>query len=191
MAIPSRTTAETLVWQGHATQPYDAPMYRIGRRGLNVQDATDDLDPGELSRMVNVVSKYGGTLDVRPGQTALGTVGGARTHSMFRLNDPAAAAFARFAGNDARLERGTTGAFANVDTGYSGDPLTFAGVNMPLTGASYVVIGDRTRNRKISRTGAVEAYGIPPGVLTSTNITARPTRSLVTFLAGDSDGNFR
>jgi hypothetical protein len=190
MAIPDRPTAESLVWPGHAPQPYDMPMYRIGRRGLNVQDAIDDLDPGELSRMVNVVSKYGEPLTVRTGQTALATTaGGERVHSLFRLNDPAAGAFARFAGSNANLFRGTTGALTNVDSGYSGDPLSFCGVNMPLSGTPYVVIGDRSRNRKISRTGAVEVYGIPPGVLTSTALLGQSRKEICTFDAADPNGS--
>jgi len=187
MAIPDRQTAETLVWPGHPTAVYEMPMYRVGRRGLNIQDAIDDLDPGELSRMVNVVSKSGEPLAVRLGQTGLATTAGVeRVHSLFRLNDPAASTFTRVAGSAANLFRGISGALTNVDSGYSGDPLTFAGVNMPLSGAPYVFIGDRTRNRKISRTGAIETIGLAPGVLTSTALTARPGKILATFTAGDA-----
>lgn len=187
MAIPDRQTAETLVWPGHATAVYECPQYRVGRRGLNVQDAIDDLDPGELSRMVNMVSKYGEPLSTRAGQTALATTSaGQRVHSLFRLNDPNAGLFARFAGSSTDLYRGTTGALTLVDSGYSGDPLTFCGVNMPLSGTPYVVMGDRTRNRKISRTGAVEVYGIPPGVLTSTSLTPRPQKFIAEFDVADN-----
>lgn len=187
MAIPDRATAEPQVWPGHAPVPsYETPMYQIGRKGLNLVDGIDTLDPQELSRMVNVFSVYGGPLTVRPGETALGTTAGVeRIHSLFRLNDPGAGAFARFAGSNANLFRGTTGAFANVDSGYSGDPLTFTGVTMPLSGTPYVIVSDRSRQRKINRTAAVEAFGIPPGVLTSTALLAAQQKSICDFTAAD------
>lgn len=187
MAIPDRQTAETQVWPGHSPVPsYETPMYHIGRKGLNLVDGIDNLDPQELSRMVNVFSVYGGPLQVRPGQTALGTTTGVeRIHSLYRLNDPGASAFTRLAGSNANLFRGTTGAFANVDSGYSGDPLTFCGVTMPLSGTPYAIIADRSRQRKISRTGAIETFGIPPGVLTSTALLAAKQKSICDFTAAD------
>lgn len=188
MAIPDRSTAETQVWPGHAPVPsYETPMYQIGRKGLNLVDGIDTLDPQELSRMVNVFSVYGGPLTVRPGETALGTTAGVeRIHSLFRLNDPGASAFARFAGSNANLFRGTTGAFTNVDSGYSGDPLTFTGITMPLSGTPYTIVSDRSRQRKISRTGAIEVFGIPPGVLTSTTLLGQSRKDICLFEVGDA-----
>ena len=148
-------------WPGHAPDPFLTPLYRIGRRGLNLARPLDQLDPTELSRMVNLRALYGNALEVRPGETALGTTTGAdNVHSLFRLNDPANSAFARFAGSNTALYRGTTGAFTSIDSGYSGDPLTFCGVTLPLTGLPFVFIGDRTKNRKADRTNPVQTIGL-------------------------------
>ena len=183
---PTRPTSEIQVWPGHSPVPtWECPMATIGRKGLNLVDGIDDLDAQELSRMNNVMSTYGSPVWVRPGQTALGTTTAARVNALYRLNDPNASAFARFAGVGTALYRGTTGAFSSVDTGYSGDPLTFCGISMPLSGAPYVAIGDRTRNRKISRTGSIELYGIPPATLTSTAVNGANTLDIALFDAAD------
>lgn len=185
--VGARASSDPQVWPGHApVPPYETPMYLIGRKGLNLVDAIFDLDVQELSRMVNVTSTYGSPLTVRPGQTGIGTTAAARVHSLFRLNDPNASAFTRLAGVSTDLYRGTTGAYASVDSGYSGDPLTFTGVNMPLSGTPYAVISDRSRQRKISRTGAIEVFGIPPAALTSTALVTQPLfTSIADFAASD------
>jgi hypothetical protein len=192
MAIPSRPTAETQVWSGQPTQPpFETTWLRVGRRGLNLQDALDTLTPEELAIQVNLVSRYGGNLEVRPGQTGVGTTAGVeKVHSLFRLNDPAASAYVRLAGSATSLYRGTTGAFgASLDTGYSGDPLTFTGVSMPLAGTPYVFISDRSRMRKVARTGAVSVIGLPAATLTSTALAAQASKYIATFDAADPNGS--
>jgi len=162
-------------------------MRRIGRRLLNLTKPLTDLDPEELSRAINVRCLTGGPLEVRPGETALGTTTGTdNVHSLFRLNDPANSAFARLAGSATALYRGTTGAFTSVDTGYSGDPLTFCGVTLPLTGLPFVFIGDRNKMRKIDRTNAIQTIGLGDGALTSTALGTQLNISIAQFQLSDS-----
>lgn len=170
MAIPGRPTSEIQTSQGHSPVPaYETPMYRVGRKGLNLVDAIDDLDPQELSRSSNLRSTYGGVLEVRPGQTALGTTAGTdRVHSLVRLNDPGAGTFTRLAGSSTTLYRGQSGALTLIDSGYSSDPLTFAAASAPLTGVPYMFIGDRLRNRKVNRTGAVATIGLSAPTVVAT-----------------------
>lgn len=156
-------------------------MPLIGRRGINLVAGKDQLELEELSRSLNMVSRYGSPLYVRPGQTVLGTTTTEEVHSLARLNDPNSSAFTRLAGVGTVLYRGTTGAFASIDTGYSGDPLTFCPVSMPLSGEPYMAIGDRTRNRKISRTGAIELFGIPPAVSCTTVLGSAAFLSIAEF----------
>lgn len=162
-------------------------MYRVGRKGLNLVAAIDDLDPQELSRSVNVRSTYGAPLEVRPGETALATTAGTElVHTIFRLNDPAASSFTRLAGSTTKVYRGQSGALTLIDSGYSGDPLTFAAANMPLSGTPFVFIGDRSRNRKVDRTNAVSVIGLPPGGLISTVLQAQARQEIAAFDASDS-----
>lgn len=187
MSEPTRPTVESQVWPGHAPVPtFETPLILAGRKGIDLVSAVDEIEAEALLRELNLRSRFGGYLEVRPGMTALGTTAAAtRIHSLFRLNDPAASAFARFGGGNANLFRGTTGAFTNVDSGYSGAPLSFCGVNMPLSGTPYVFIGDPSRNRKIARTGAIDVIGIPPAALTSTALVAASSKTIALFAAGD------
>lgn len=147
-------------WPGFDPDAFELPMIRVGRKGLNLVDAIDDLDLEELSRAVNVISRNGQPLEIRAGQTALATTSGTdHVHSLVRLNDPANSSFTRLAGSATNIYRGQSGALTLVDSGYSGDPLTFAAATSPTTGVPYVFVGDRTRNRKIARTGVNEAIG--------------------------------
>lgn len=182
---PPRPSADSLVWPGQAPTLYETPLSRIGRRGVNLQDALDDLDPSELSRMVNVVSRYGGALAVRPGQAPLGTTTPGYLHRLFRLNDPLDSTFARFAGLGTTLWRGTTGAFTQIDTGYSGDPLTFTGVNMPRGQDPSVFITDRSRMRKVTRTGAVEPIGLAPATAPTLALQGQSRVNIAEFDASD------
>ena len=187
MAIPERPTAEQQVWPGHAPVPsWDTPTTTIGRKGLNLVSALDDLDVSELSRMVNVVSQQGGLLYTRLGQTALATTaGGQRVHSLYRINDPVASTFTRLAGSNTDLYRGQSGALALIDSNYSGDPLTFAGVNLPLTGLPYVFIGDRLKMTKVARTGGIDTIGLGDALLTATALGTQLNVSIAAFDAGD------
>lgn len=187
MAIPSRPTAESQTQPGHAPVPaYETPMYRVGRKGLNLVKAIDDLAPEELSRSLNMRSLYGGMLETRPGQTALATTTGTdRVHSISRLNDPAASSFTLLAGSSTNVYRGQTGALTLIDSNYSGDPLTFVAANMPLTGTPFTFIGDRSRNRKVDRTNAVAIIGLPPGGIISTAMIGQSRQEIATFDASD------
>lgn len=181
MAIPERPTVEGQEWPGTRPTPsYETAMTRVGRKGLQLVKAIDDLDPQELSRMSNLRSLQGGMLEVRPGQTALATTTGTdRVHSITRLNDPAAGSFTRLAGSNTTLYRGQSGALTLIDSGYSGDPLTFAAVSARLTGVPFVLIGDRTRNRKVARTGAVKPIGVSAPTVVATFGPATHNQTLI------------
>lgn len=183
---PARPSDESHVWPGHDTTLYETPMFAVGRSGANLQDALDQLEPTELSRMVNVVSRYGSPLQVRAGQAGVGTTQGGYLHRLFRLNDPQDSSFARLAGLGTTLFRGTTGAFTLIDSGYSADPLTFTGVTMPRGNEPYVFVSDRIRMRKVTRTGVVEEIGIPPGILSTVVVNAQLQKTICHFDAADS-----
>ena len=183
---PPRLSAESLQWPGADTMLYETPMYRVGRKGANLQDALDDLDPSELSRMVNVVSRYGERLTTRFGQAPVGTTQQGYLHRLFRLNDPQDSTYARLAGLGTTLWRGTTGAFTQIDSGYSSDPLTFTGVNMPRGNTPYVFVTDRIRMRKVTRTGSVELIGIAPAAVPAVVLIGQSRKDIALFLASDT-----
>lgn len=174
-------------WQGFDPTPYETPLRRIGRAGCILARSIDQLLPEELSRMVNLRSLYGRYTEVRPGETALATTTGTdNVHSLTRLNDPANSSYTRLAGSNAAVYRGQSGALTSVDTGYSGDPLTFCPVTLPLTGLPFMFIGDRSKMRKIDRTNAVQTIGLGNGLLTSTALGSQLSISVCQFQASDA-----
>lgn len=188
MALPDRPTSDKQTDLGTEPTPaFETPMYRIGREGLNLLKAIDDLSAGELARMSNVRSIAGEPLTVRPGQTALATTTDSdRINALFRLNDPHDSTFARLAGSSTNLYRGTSGAFTLIDSNYSSDPLTFAAASSPLSGSPFVFIGDRARNRKVDRTNAVKPIGLPPGGIISVTLSGQSRKDIVLFEASDT-----
>lgn len=186
MSDPIRPTTETQAWPGHAAaEHYETPMYGVGKKGVNLQDALADLAPEELSRMVNMVSRYGEALTTRLGQTAVGSTQQGYLHRLFRINDQQDSSFARLAGLGATLWRGTTGAFTLIDSNYSSDPLTFTAVNMPKGQTPYVLVTDRMRMRKVTRTGSVEEIGIRPAAQPVVSLIGQSLKTIATFTTSD------
>ena len=164
-------------------------MFGLGRKGLNLVKPLTDLVPEECAQLLNLVSRNGSALTTRAGQTALATTSGVESvHSPFRLNDPGATTFTRLAGSSTGLYRGQSGPLTLVDSGYSGDPLTFAGLTVPLAGTPRVAISDRSRQRVIDRTGTIQPFGIPPAVLTSTTLGTQLEKEICQFEAADPNG---
>jgi len=149
--------------------PFDTVILRLGQDGLNIKKSLDVLSLTEASRLVNVVPVLGGQLFTRPGQTSLATAAGTH-HSMARLNDPQAATFTRLFGVGTTLQRGQSGALNNIDTGYSGNPLTMIPFRPPLSGQSYMYIADSLRMSKVNRTDARLPIGLPKPTTPTTSI---------------------
>jgi len=138
----------------------------LGLKGLQLNKALDQLDPDELSRWSNLVHS-GGALFTRPGQLAYASIGAGSIHSIRRLNDPSAATFTHFWGAGANWYRGISGGLTQIDTGFSGNPLTFVTTRPPLSGEPWMVAADSTILRKASRTSPSLPVGLPiPGSLT-------------------------
>lgn len=145
---------------GAAYTPYDTKVFRIGQDGLQLKKSLDMLSLTECSRLYNVITTAGGSLQTRPGQTTLASAGGTH-HSIRRLNDPQAAAFTRFFGVGTQLLRGISGGLGPVDGGYSGNPMTMLPYRPPLAGASYMFVADSSKMSKTSRTGPTLPIGLP------------------------------
>lgn len=171
---------------GSAQTPFETIVSRIGQEGLNIKKSLDMLAQTELARGQNFVSTTAGFLQTRPGQIDQGQSpdpGSGLVHSIARLNDPQASAFARFVGVGTTAYRVGD---PTSDTGYSGDPLTMLSYRPPLSGASYLFVADRSRMSKVARTGPRLQIGLPkPSGLTSATIAPG---SLPLALFDGSDG---
>jgi len=119
---------------------------------------------GKFPVLTNVRSYVPGTVQSRAGLTALaGASFGSAVHSLGRLNDAtayAATPFWRVFGAGASLYAGAPSSYPSIDTGYSGDPLTFVPI-LPVSAPNpWLGIVDRARMRKIDVNGHVYPLGI-------------------------------
>lgn len=166
--------------------PYQTVYGLLGREGLQLSKALDQLSLQELSRMANLFHT-GGDLQSRPGQgtTAYAQTGGAAIHSTRRLNDPANNTYTRFVGAGSVVYRGPSGVLTQVDTGYSGDPLTFATARPPQSGEPWMVVADRTKMRKFSRTSQARRLGLDAPAAPTLTVNAGKSTRIVEFDASD------
>jgi hypothetical protein len=170
-------------------QPWRHPPIPLGQ-GVNLAKSVEQLAPGELARLTNGVIRAGGEIDTRWGLTQL-LAGGTLYHSAYRLNDPNDSTYTRFWGLDGSLGRAQAGALDVVDGGYSGDPLTFATTGVPATAEPYLFVADRSRMRKITRTGSILPIGLPKPETPATAIVSILTTNIASFDTGDQTDSSR
>jgi hypothetical protein len=138
--------------------PFENQIVRFGAKGLNLRDALDALDG--WARHTNLDHENTGEAAVRPGQTSVAT-GGTVHHSVRKLRDEQAGTETRIWGIDTSLYRGASGALTEIDSGYSGDPLTLLPHRPPLSGAPWMFVADRSRMRKVRADGLDLPIGLP------------------------------
>lgn len=166
------------------TGPFEQHLLRFGINGLNLHDSLDALVG--WSRLTNVESDENGELTARPGQTVFAT-GGTTHHSIRKLRDPATGGQARIWGVDTNLYFGTSGALSQIDSGYSGDPLTLVPHRPPLSGAPWMFVADRSKMRKVRSDGLDLPIGLPaPGSAATVEFASQLVTDVASFDAGDS-----
>ena len=142
-------------------------MLLPGAAGINLHRALDELNPLQLSRMTNVVRNEEGALTGRPGITSIFTTTLlAPHHSIGRLNDRITGNYLRIVGVGTTLWSGTTGAFTQIDSGYSGSPLSMVTYHPPISEDAWMYIGDSARMRKVRASDSLDTpIGLPPPTL--------------------------
>lgn len=133
----------------------------FGLGGLDVRQELELIPPTRLSRMLNVRRDFEGALVPRLGMTSLATIalGAPSGHSAIRLADPRTGNWTRIWGCGTALYYGQSGALTQLDTGYSGLPLSFTPMRAQLGSASWLVVGDTARMSKVQ-----EALRLPLGL---------------------------
>lgn len=163
------------------TVAYTRLPQRFFYRGISLGPA-DALGEGKLPYASNIRSYQDGTIGPRDGLTVITNPAlGAAIHSIARLNDPttfAPAAAMRYLGSGAdllaRAPSAGVGAFSVIDTGYSGDPLSFVAASPVRSPQPWLYIGDRSRSRKVN-TGNVD---VPIGIAQPSAPTTEPAITL-------------
>ena len=163
---------------------FDNHLIRYGLKGLNLKDALDALDG--WSRHTNLDHENSGQAVVRAGQTTLATAG-TKHHSVRKLRNPLTGVATRIWGIDSSVYSGLSGGLASIDSGYSGDPLALVPHRPPLSGASWMFVGDRSRMRKIRADGATRPIGLA-APLSAPGVTLGPQHKTGICAGDTSDG---
>ena len=136
--------------------------------GLDLVSPVDRMPPGAFQRLTNVRAVQEGRLDGRPGYTTYGNgVGGPKLlHSIRRLNDEdrsvAAAGYSYVVGNGTTIDAGVETSLVQVDTGYSGNPLSLIPFRPEVTPESWMYCYDSLKQSKINGVGTVRPIGVVP-----------------------------
>lgn len=170
---------------------YKRVPQRFFYRGISLlpQDALPD---GKHAYALNIRSHQEGTFEPRYGQSLVTDAAlPAPVHSLFRLNDPtpfaAAVPAQRFAGSATVLYAAipSSGTYAAVDTGYSGDPLTALTAAPFASTRPYLYVADADRMRKFDSNLAVFPWGLPQPLVAPNALLAQPQ---TTFLQSVDEG---
>ncbi len=164
-------------------QPFQTPVARLAREGLQLSKSLDELSMLEVSRIANLYQTTG-DLQSRLGQTSLATAG-ASIHSIKRMNDPRLSTYTRFWGAGSSWYRGQSGVLSALDAGFSGNPLSLVTVRPAFSGEPWTAVADTLQMRKARSTGASLPLGLPaPGPPTVVVNTGR-FRGICGFDAAD------
>lgn len=152
--------------------------------GLDLNHPVDLLPIGKYPYMKNIRSYRDGIVEGRQGLTKINTTATTPDkdiHSYARLNDYVTGNFARFLGIGTALYFGTN-SFTQIDTGYSGVPLSIIPYRPSQSPRVWAYIGDFTRMRKANTDGTNREMGIaPPTVMPVTELTDPGYGSSATF----------
>lgn len=141
---------------------------RLAWAGLRLTAAIDDLPPGKYGIAENVRSYEVDQITARYGLTLLaGANLGASVNGVWRFDDPtpfATNAHLYFAAAGTSLFSSVVGSgvFNNIDTGYSGSPLTGVMATPPQAAQPWLYLFDTSRSRKVDADGHVYEVGISP-----------------------------
>ena len=133
--------------------------------GMDVHHPPDLLPADKVSILFNLQPDIqNGSINLRPAIAALATTAAASpVHSIVRLNDsvPEAAAnpFARFVGAGPKLYSGAGGALAQIDSGFSGNPLALVPYRPAQSPESWLYVYDSLKQQRY-KTDGVTAQNI-------------------------------
>lgn len=125
-------------------------LLQLGVGGVDLKRSIDLVLPLRLTRMTNLIRDEEGRLATRPGLRRIAWAAGARVHSLATVQAALAGGESyRFAGIDSGLYRGLGGLLAAVATGFSGQPLSLVTGHPPLSGDSWLYVGDAAQMKKV------------------------------------------
>src|SRR5690242_9055795 len=117
---------------------------RLDCLGVNLTSPVDDPTLFERNKfpILTNLRAYGvSPIETRPGLTSRFTTALAPVHSIQRLSDPLGATNPLVAGASTHLYLGATSPLTDIDSGYSGNPLSFVQYQPDQSPSPYLYIG--------------------------------------------------
>lgn len=154
---------------------------RMVCRGLDLTHPLDRMPEGGYPYLYNARVQLEGRLESRPGYTEFIQVGAPGNtdipNSIRRLNDPGktynANGYTYVGGASTKLYAGIESAYTQVDTGYSGKPLSLIPFRPDQSPESWMYVYDTNKLSKVRPDGTVRAVGVvPPSTYCSATYTA-------------------
>ncbi|MDQ3803275.1 MAG: hypothetical protein M3416_05410 [Acidobacteriota bacterium] len=176
---------------------YKALKRKFLLRGLDLSRPVDALEQGYFPILKNVRSRTDGVIEPRPGFSAVNSVAvAAAIHSVRRLNDDVGPtlstplqAYARILGAGTKLysDNSAHNAFSEIDTGYSGDPLSMIPHRPEQSPQPWMYVYDSARQRKVRVDGTDHAIGIQtPTTPPSVALAGPAFKTIDDFTGGDA-----
>ncbi len=157
---------------------------KLAVSGMDLHHPPDALPADKCSLLLNLQPDIlTGALALRPCPATLATtVSGVPVHSVVRLNDlvpEAVAPFSRFVGSGTKLYSGAGGALAQLDTGFSGNPLAFVSYRPAQSPESSLYTYDSLKQRAYKTDGTTRNIGIASPVQEPSAVRIKPLYSIL------------
>ncbi len=133
-----------------ANDQFITQLLQLGVGGIDLKRSIDLVSPLRLARMTNLSRDEEGRLATRPGQRRIAWGSGVYVHTISRLQAALAGGeFIRLVGIDSSLYSGVEGPLTRIATGFSGHPMAFVSGRPPLSGDSWMYVGDGAKMVKV------------------------------------------
>ena len=133
--------------------------------GLDLVHPLDRMPDGSFPYLLNARVVEEGRIDGRPGYSSIMQLSDP-PNSVRRLNDPSLvyspAGYIYVGGGGTKLYAGTESAYAVVDTGYSGNPLSLIPFKPDSAPESWMYVYDSRKMVKVSPAGVIRGIGVAP-----------------------------
>lgn len=136
--------------------------------GIDLVHPVDAMPHGAFPYLNNVRVLQEGRIESRPGYTTFNpsAISGGAPHSLRRLNDVAksfaTAGYIYVVGAGTTLWGGVESALTQIDTGYSGNPLSLIDFRPPNSPVSYTYVYDANKSAKVRPDKTVKPVGVVP-----------------------------
>lgn len=164
--------------------PFIHASQRFSFKGINLRAPIDAMPAGQFPFLQNIRGYRETEVVSRPGLTRVNTnaLTEAIVHSMARLSDTtpwASQPFTRIVGAGTKLFSGPAAAFAEIATGFSGDPLGLTAIAPNEVPEAWMYVADRAKMVKVRSDNAVRNIGLPPPGVAPTAALQAPTTTLI------------